>query len=378
MRQRLIFSGTTTSKQAINKRINKKTVALLKLILKDVLRVKMEKITSAFSSIIITDSTSYELPECLAEKYKGFGGNHGVRAGVKIQHQFSITDGKSAVKVVSATENDFKTTLICPKKNELHLFDLGYFEFSRFNEFEQKEAFYLCRLKLSTVVWVKKNGDWEKLNWEEINRKIQVHEVIEFAVCLGNNKEVTTRMFVKKLSPEIAARKRKEVKRYCQRHKDVPTQKRLALCDLSIHISNLSAEILNKEDAHKIYSLRWQIELQFKTWKSYMNIDKVAHMRLHRFECHLYGCLIYCLLTAKLLFSQKVIYWKKSKKELSELKAMKFLSGVNQLVEKLFWSEQKIRDDTWENITETLIKTCIKETKKQKENPIKTILTRLS
>ncbi len=378
MRQRLIFSGIITSKQSINKRINKNTVALLKLILKDVLRLKMDKISSSFSSIIITDSTSYELPECLAEKYKGFGGNHGVRAGVKIQHQFSITDGKSNIQVVSATKSDFKTTLIRPKKNELHLFDLGYFEFSRFKEFDQKEAFYLCRLKLSTVVWIKENEDWKIIDWGEINRKIQVQEVIEFEVCLGSNKEIKTRMFVKKLSPEIASRKRREVKRYCQRHYKVPTQKRLALCDLSIHISNVSADVLSKEDAHKIYSLRWQIELHFKTWKSYMNIDKVGPMRLHRFECHLYGCLIFCLLCTKILFSQKVDYWKKFKKELSELKAMKFLSSVNKLVQKLFWSEQKIRDEIWGNITETISKTCIKETKKNKENPIKTILSRLS
>lgn len=378
MRQRLLLKGINISKQGINKRINDKTVTFLKLILKDLLKVKLEKITSVFSSIIITDATSFELPVCLTQEYAGFGGNHGARAGVKIQHQFSITDGKSGIQVVSATKSDFKTTLIRPKKNELHLFDLGYFEFPRFNEFEQKQAFYLCRLKLNTVVWVKENEDWKILDWVELNRKIHAYQVMELEVYLGKKREIKTRLFVHKVSPEVAARKRKELKRYCQRHGNVPSKKRLALCDLSIHISNVPANILSKEDAHKIYSLRWQIELQFKTWKSFMNIDKVAPVRLHRFECHLYGCLIFCLLTAKLLFSQKVIYWKKCKKELSELKAMRFLASINQLIEKLFWSEQKIREDTWNYITQTLFKTCIKETKKHKENPMKTIVTRLS
>ncbi|MFT6747713.1 MAG: hypothetical protein ACJAZ2_002070 [Glaciecola sp.] len=120
----------------------------------------LQGIKSCFSSIIITDGTSFQLPACLNGSYAGFGCNHGVRGGVKIQYQFSLTDGVTKTEVVSATTNDQKTKIIESKKNELHLFDLGYFSLKRLQEFDAKNAFYLCRLKINTVVKIKLKGEW--------------------------------------------------------------------------------------------------------------------------------------------------------------------------------------------------------------------------
>ncbi len=378
MRQMLLNKGINISKEGVNKRINGSLVLLLKEILGDLLNIKLEKLNTRFSSIIITDATSFELPECLVDKYKGFGGNHGVRAGVKIQHQLSITDGKTAVEVSSATRSDFKSALIRPKSGELHLFDLGYFEFPRFIEFDKKQAYYLCRLKLNTVVWIKKNEQWEILDWVALNRKITPFETLELDVYLGKEKEIKTRLFVKKVSGKVAARKRKELKRYCQRHKNTPTQKRLAICDLSIHITNAPEDLIDKTDVQKIYSLRWQIELQFKTWKSFMKIDAVRATKTHRFESHLYGCLIFCLLCAKLMFFNKIRFWKNSNKELSELKVMKFLSTFNDLFSMLFASENNARDHLWKSIYGTIQKTCGKEVRMRKKKPMEIVLLALS
>ena len=45
--------------------------------------------------------------------------------GVKVQCQISLTDGVTKTEITSATTNDQKSTIIQPKENELHLFDLG-------------------------------------------------------------------------------------------------------------------------------------------------------------------------------------------------------------------------------------------------------------
>lgn len=378
MRQVLFQQGIQVSKEAINKRINKKLVFVLRSLLKDLLKIKLDKLVSGFSSIVITDATSFELPECYASKYKGFGGNHGVRAGVKIQHQLSITDGKAAIEVSSATKSDFKGTLIRPRKGELHLFDLGYFEFPRFTVFEQKQAYYLCRLKLNTVVWINTEQGWTILDWVELNRKISVSKVLELQVRLGNNQEISTRMFVKKLSTELAARKRKELKRYCQRHRNTPTKKRLAICDLSIHITNAPQELIDKNDVLKVYSLRWQIELQFKTWKSFMNIHRVRSAKIERLECQLYGSLIYCLTAFKITFMCKIEIWIKYKIEISELKAMQFLSTLDDLMQLFTQSDQKLLNQYWKQTKELIKITCKKESKNKLKTPMNTIAYALS
>ena len=41
-----------------------------------------------------------------------------------------------------------------------------------------------------------------------------------------------------------------------------------------------------------LYSLRWQIELVFKSWKSYNGLSEVKDKRSERIECFIYGRLI--------------------------------------------------------------------------------------
>ena len=342
------------------------------------LRIKLDRITSNFSSIVITDATSFELPVCYSEKYKGFGGNHGVRAGMKIQHQLSLTNGKAKIEVCSATRSDFKSEIIQPQKGELHLFDLGYFEFPRFIEFDHKQAYYLSRLKLNTVVWVNTERGWEVLDWVKLNSKIHASEVLELEVKLGNNKELSTRMFVRKLSPEISARKRKELKRYCQRHKNTPTKKRLAICDLSIHITNAPAALIDKNEVLKIYSLRWQIELQFKGWKSFMNIHKVRPAKIERLECQIYGALIYGLCLFKIAFEAKVQIWKMHQIEISELKTIRFLSTFIELLDQLVHPNQTLKAQHWMKTLELIRSTCKKEYKNKLKTPMNTIKIALS
>jgi len=44
---------------------------------------------------------------------------------------------------------------------------------------------------------------------------------------------------------------------------------------LNLFITSAPPEFIDIETAWKIYSLRWQIELTFKIWKSICKIDKV-------------------------------------------------------------------------------------------------------
>ncbi|MFM7023223.1 MAG: IS4 family transposase [Flavobacteriales bacterium] len=373
MRQELFNDDLLISKEGINKRINDKAVVMIKLILGEIMELNLLQFyptTNDFSSIILTDSTSFQLPGRLNDSFKGFGGNHGIRGGVKVQYQMSLTNGKVKMDTVSAAKSDQKTEIIQPKKGELHLFDLGYFSFPRLNEFEQKKAFYLCRLKVNTLLWIRKNNQWHQLTWREIAKLHRGHKTLEIEVFLGQDRQVKTRLFIEKISANSSAQKRRKVKRYAQRHGRIPTQKHLTSCDFSAHISNVPPEILTKENARKIYSLRWQIEIQFKTWKSFMNIDKIFHMNRYRFECHHYGTLIYILLCGKIFYACKQEYWREYEVELSELKAMKFLARNKSLVHDLIFQQIATSEVVLMKMNSVFRNTCIKEFKKHRQTPM--------
>src|SRR3954452_5158677 len=88
---------------------------------------------------------------------------------------------------------------------------------------------------------------------------------------------------------------------------------------------------------HALYSLRWQIEILFKTWKSFFEIDACKTLKKERLECHLYGQLIGILLCSSTMFRMRQLLWRK-KKELSEYKAFymikDYLPLLFQVVQK--------------------------------------------
>lgn len=80
-------------------------------------------------------------------------------------------------------------------------------------------------------------------------------------------------------------------------------------------------KMLNKKLIRLVYTLRWQIELIFKIWKSVFEIDKVKKMNIFRFECYIYSKLIAILLTLHIQNKLGQILWDKYDFELSRIKA---------------------------------------------------------
>ncbi|MPQ44886.1 ATP-binding cassette domain-containing protein [Clostridium tarantellae] len=55
--------------------------------------------------------------------------------------------------------------------------------------------------------------------------------------------------------------------------------------ELNAYITNVKDSILKTEEIHLFYSLRWQIELMFKIWKSLFKINKIKKVKIERFKC---------------------------------------------------------------------------------------------
>ncbi len=69
----------------------------------------------------------------------------------------------------------------------------------------------------------------------------------------------------------------------------------------NLMITNVEKEYLSVENSYKLYRIRWQIELVFRTWKSTYNIDKVRQMNANRFRCYLYAKLIWILVNTQIV-----------------------------------------------------------------------------
>lgn len=110
------------------------------------------------------------------------------------------------------------------------------------------------------------------------------------------------------------------------------------LSAMNVYITNALSDDVPTEHVHNLYSLRWQIELLFKTWKSFFKIDNCKEIKKERLECHLYGQLIAILLCSSTMFQMRQLLLTKKKRELSEYKAIYIIKDYFLL---LFQSIQK-------------------------------------
>ena len=89
---------------------------------------------------------------------------------------------------------------------------------------------------------------------------------------------------------------------------------------INLLITNVSSKHLLHNEVYELYSLRWQIEIIFKTWKSIFKIHEVKPVKLERFQCHLYGQLIGLCLVASITYRMRRLIWENKQKEVSEYK----------------------------------------------------------
>jgi len=87
-------------------------------------------------------------------------------------------------------------------------------------------------------------------------------------------------------------------------------------------VTNAPWEWVPMEQVHELYTVRWQIEIVFKTWKSLFDIDHCRTVKRERIECHLYGKLIAIFLCSSTIFKIRQLLLQKKQIELSEYKAI--------------------------------------------------------
>lgn len=354
----------TISPQALDKRFNKEAVEFLKVIFREMLKKQNEilresdtLLKSYFKAIKIVDSTVISLPEHLKSTFRGCGGSSSDSA-VKIQLEYELFTGSFlGCEIFEGVSNDMDYLPTLEKgieAKDLHLKDLGYFKSEHFQFIENSEAYYLSKLKSTTAIYIKNenpeimsNGNakkdslYKRVDIEEIVKPLAEGETIElFDIYIGKNNKFKTRLILTKLTEECKKRRENKFLKDVKKKKKKENNKSKFWNSINSYITNISGEILSKDQLHDIYSLRWQIELMFKIWKSLFKIHDVKKVKLERFQCFLYGRLTALLLTSSIVLTGKKIICEEHQKEISEMKSFAIVKEYfSEIREKIFKGE---------------------------------------
>ena len=326
---------TNLTKQSLDERYNTDAVRFVKTCFYRILGIVNEGVIDRdmdlpFSRIQITDSTSFQIPPSLSTFYVGYKGNGG-KAIIKMHLNYDLLNGEVAdILLTDGAANDNTYKLGEFEKievNGLYIRDLGYLDLGHLNKVAVNEAYFLSRSKTNAVYSsLDENGKYVRLNIaDHLPKSGQTKELTDIYVGGGKTK-VKVRLIMQAVPEEVANQRLEKLKKYASRHKNLTiSEQRKAMCYFNMYITNAPEEMLPMAMIRLVYTLRWQIELLFKIWKSIFKIDKVKKMSIFRFECYIYSKLIAILLTLHIQNKFGQFLWDEYEFELSPMKAAKLV-----------------------------------------------------
>jgi hypothetical protein len=365
------LSGKKVTKQAAFNRISETTVTFCKDLLQEAISKKAKSlrgslIFKSFGKVILHDSTTLKLPDCLSAIFPGNCSKGIQKAVARIQ---SILDLKTMqflnFSLSGFTRNDQAASgdiiPLC-EAGDLVIRDLGYFALETFKELIDKEVHFLSRLRFGVKIY-----GW---GGTEIPLKslLKRGKKVDRWVLIGV-KKVPVRLVMLPVPKEVAAEKIRKAKQ--DRDKRLNhSQEYYKWLEFNVYVTTVDEDTWSTEDVMNAYRVRWQIEIIFKSWKTAgLNMQQLLHEECtnpDRVKTCIYLMLLFITLFCKKLYSivlNKMI--KSAEKEVISIIKM-FAWVWENLIEVLAMSNRKF--------TKMAFEKCCYEKRNTRENMVLTIL----
>jgi hypothetical protein len=208
------------------------------------------------------------------------------------------------------------------QKGVLFIFDLGYFKLKAFAALATAGAYFFSRLNHQTTLLTMAAGQWQHVALASWLTTVEA-QLLERPIFLGEKERVAARLIASRVPEAIVNERRRKARKKAKKKGYTPSQAYLALLAWNLFITNVPPTIWKTEIVMKGYPLRWQIELIFKSWKSYLHLASLTTTKEDTTLCYLYGRMLLIVLNYALCPQIRAHLWMQKKRELSLLKLVR-------------------------------------------------------
>ena len=348
-----VVEQVEVSPEAIHQRMNKRALVCLQ----DMLRPALTKVQAletvcadglftTFTKVYLADSTGFGLPDSLSELFPGSGGS-ATQAGAKIQAVWdykSSVFGHFALTPWNIPDQKYVDTVVAfAHKGVLFIFDLGYFKLKAFARIVEAGAYFLSRLNHQTTIWDATPGRVQPLELASLLNTV-LGDSIEHAIFLGAKEQGASRLVAYRVPESVVNERRRRAKKNAKKKGYTPSQAHLVLLAWNLFITNVPRTIWKTETVGRVYPIRWQVELIFKSWKSDLHVASIKTKKADTTLWYLYGRMLLILLNYALCPQLRHTLWLKKKRELSLLKLVRhFQALADRWMQVIFQSELALR-----------------------------------
>lgn len=280
-----------------------------------------------FRRVLIVDSSSWNVSEKLYSVLPGSGGS-AFAANCKLQAVYDYKHGELGfLDVTAGTVPDNSYTDHLPgmlQRGDLLLIDQGYFKLNTLAQIVDNGAFFLTRFLVRTVV--KDPITNVPINLAKHLSKLE-HNACEMDVLMGGGKlpQVTCRLITLRVAEQVANERRRRLRKEAEKKGRAVSKHHLRMCDWTLLITNVPQRWLPLKMVRALYTVRWQIELIFKQFKSILCVHQSDTGNENRLRCELYGKLIGAVIIHRIHAAETNKLWKTQHREVSMEKLYKRL-----------------------------------------------------
>lgn len=338
-------------KQSVDDRFTDKSVEFVRTLLEQHLgsqinkHIEVESLKN-FTSVKMKDSTRFQISDYFKKAYPGNGGLAS-EAGIHVQFEFDLLSGKVSDLHVTDSHHqdttDAKQTVEMIERGSLILRDLGYFSSKTLQDIAFKEAYYITRLDHKVNIYtLKNNGVYKELDRKKIHAYLKRKGLLskELEVYIGEDK-VPVRLIAEMMPEQELNKRLAKAHKGARRRGSQLSDRYIAAASLNVFVTNVPQKWVATKEIRTLYRLRWQIELRFKTWKSFSRLHANKKMKLHRFETYLYATLLFILINWEITTGLLSFVWDQRRKLISIIKCYKaIVQSVSKLNKALFDADQ--------------------------------------
>lgn len=261
------------------------------------------------------------------------------------------------------------------KKNDLILFDLGYFRLTVLNQIASVGGFFVSRFLHGTTLFIKHNDSFERLDLPSLLRNFKDSCMFELEVHLGAKAKVACRLIAVQLPEEQRAAKIRKLRAKARKKGRTLSKEQRFLASYNFYVTNAPTEKLSASEVPQVYRLRWSVELLFKQFKSTMKLHEWNHGNDFRLQCEVLGTLIVAAIIMMFHGCAQTILWNEDACEISFEKLFKLFKNKAQLL--LEWiplSTQRLRRSL-RDLFKFILSDCMKEARDSRPSSVQALET---
>lgn len=250
---------------------------------------KAKSVLKHVKRILVGDASTLCVHPSLYKAFPGSKNQTNVKkAHLKLQVIFDLLTGRPVHFTIDPYKrSDSKAAfdfLPFIQAGDLLLRDLGYYSMECFKTIVAARAFFISRLKSSTLLYDEEGNKIDLPDYLERHLPKQGMELV-MPVLLSKNSKVPCQLVAIRVPDEVADRRRQKLKERAKEQSfSQPCKETLARQNWTLLITNLSAEEIHSEEVKDLYLLRWRIELIFKACKSHSGLEKLAQHKTNEYH----------------------------------------------------------------------------------------------